>query len=112
MSGDGEEWKDEDEAPRNPWGSLFFTVGAPETAEQKAERLAKEAQADLLGELLPPLRLAHRCVKCGHDQTKTRYCSGTASWCRDKCGKHEHMHRTCKRCKYEWYEKPLSGEDS
>ena len=52
------------------------------------------------------------CSKCGHDVIETRYCGpGANRYDMARClVDGEHLHRTCKRCGYEWLEAPLDAK--
>ena len=110
---DGDEWKDDD-AP-SPFSSFFGVWGKPLTPEERVEaeraQQAKIALGNLHGESLPRFTVDATCRKCGHDRVMVRYCSPeqrSGGWvvdCTKEAGEHEHMHRTCGRCRYHWLEK-------
>lgn len=57
---------------------------------------------------LPAFNSVVHCVKCGSDNIGLRYCAQLRNYYH--CGPGfdaEHMHRTCRECGYEWFERPL-----
>jgi hypothetical protein len=115
-----EPWKDsQDDEPPSLLERLFgprVQLSEEERATFKRELDELKAKGDMLGALLPAYRPSHACVKCGHGVAATRWCRGEARVpvpvpnCYAQTGEHEHLHRTCERCGYVWYEKPLSTE--
>ena len=74
---------------------------------------------------LPLFDPGNECPKCSYDLITTRYhhdngdlvCRDhdTFTWGPEAVGQiigAEHMHRTCDRCSYTWYERPMSEEDA
>ncbi len=62
---------------------------------------------------LEPFNEGATCPKCGHDDISTRYCKDRRPV--ELCWPYvtgEHLHRTCKRCGFEWLEGCLDAEDS
>lgn len=63
---------------------------------------------------LKPFDSAARCPKCGSDEIGAYWCAG--KWLTIIQDSHlptregvEHMHRTCQRCHFVWYEAPLDA---
>lgn len=60
----------------------------------------------------PPYNATDTCPKCGHGTISTQLCDGsncnrfldTMPWDRET----EHLDRTCTRCGYDYWQKPLS----
>lgn len=113
---DGEEWKGESEEEAQGHSGLFSTwFGKPLTPEQLAAGERKRQERVMKGEInyLSMLRFDpnRTCTKCGAGEAKVRHCLASINYgCETNAGKHEHFHRTCRRCKYVWYEKVLNEE--
>jgi hypothetical protein len=73
---------------------------------------------------LPYFDEAARCPKCWHDDIGTSWeenahCSGHRyphDWCptptfKPECCTAEHLHRTCRRCHFQWAEAVISCSD-
>lgn len=103
-------WKDDE-----PSGGFGFMFGRPLTEEERAEAKVKWdtrlAEGNLRALMLPRFSREHSCAKCGQTAARVRYCPGSCPAALDQCGASEHMHRECKRCGFEWYEKPLTTDD-
>lgn len=55
----------------------------------------------------PPYDEYATCRKCGHNDIHTRYVEACGD---DKCSRHpEHHERYCRRCSFEWAEKPIDA---
>lgn len=127
MSDDSEAWRGEPEPIKFPsiWSSMMF--GTPMTPEQQkayeevvAKKAATEkAEAEAKAMFIAPLQLDRCCAKCGHESAKIKFCAGSSAgtvWSggSSECYRHtagrEHFHRTCKLCKYVWYEWPRDAE--
>ena len=58
---------------------------------------------------LQPFNEKANCPKCGYDDINTWYCKYGKPlddcWHKDFDYSKEHIHRACKRCHYEWFEK-------
>lgn len=109
---DGEEWKGEDERPS---GMMFSLWGRSMTPEQEAAYKVQLADRRAKGRMLAATLTTYRedagCPKCGAQKARTAFCDGAShGGCMDHAGDTEHMHRTCKRCSYTWYERPLDAE--
>lgn len=119
MADDSEAWRGEPEESEamgmSPFMSMFSMQ--PLTTEQKAayaaEQKQKKAEAEMRSLLVSPFKPEARCAKCGHEAAKVRHCEGGDAYLHGACfaqtaGK-EHFHRTCKQCRYVWYEWPLDA---
>jgi len=98
-----EEWKDEPEKPF--FGSLFGGMFAPPTEEDKARWAREKAENDGKAALAALTLRAYGhvpCLKCGGETSKVRHCQGGCHR-RTDAGDGEHMHWTCKTCRYEWF---------
>lgn len=106
MSDEGEEWKGETPGgffsafSLGPWRAL-----TPEEAAKHAEERARlMAGGNLAYEALGAFAVSRHCPKCdSRDTAKVRYIMPGAD--ETKLGEHDALQRTCKRCRYQWYER-------
>lgn len=62
---------------------------------------------------LPAFSTYCSCPKCGHETIASVYhrvtCIEHEHLCFRRVASHEHMHRVCGMCRYEWLERPLDA---
>lgn len=118
---DSEAWRGDDE-PESPGSGMFaamFGRARPLTPEEKAGLAAwitgQRAKAAARALVLSAYRPDVSCPKCGGAKVLASYCAGgttdshVSSQCYADTAGQEHLHRTCKRCHFTWYEKTLDA---
>jgi predicted nucleic-acid-binding Zn-ribbon protein len=111
-----ESWKSEDDDAR---GYFSFSIGGDESPEQKEKREAERALAALRGDVmwptLPRFREETRCPKCGSTECAlAEWLQATRAACISRefiIWPHETIERSCRRCSFQWYERPLDARE-
>ncbi len=60
---------------------------------------------------MKPFDVKATCEKCGHDTISSHYAPADHRWDNKTCRTipHEHIRRTCQRCRFWWDEKPIDS---